>query len=90
LTDIGVPAIAYRESVKRGWKTIGIACEKANEYKQFSCDQKIIIGKEWGDESDEFISMIDILVKIGGGKQSTEECKKAKAKGIKVIEYDLT
>ena len=89
LTALGIPLLAYKEAKKRNWKTIGIACKKANEFEQFPVDKKIIIGEEWGDESETFISMIDILIRIGGGKQSHNEVRMAKSKGIPVIEYDL-
>ena len=89
LTDLGIPSLAYKEAVKRKWKTVGGACQKANEYKLFDCDEKIIIGDDWGDESKKFLSMLDILVKIGGGKQSTKEFEEAKKLGIKTFEYKL-
>ncbi len=48
-----------------------------------------MIGDEWGDESEKFLDSIDVLVRIGGGKQSMAEVKKAKEMGIKVIEHEL-
>jgi len=89
LTDLGVPAIAYKEADKRNWKTVGVACSKANDYDVYPCDETIIEGKDWGDESDKFLSMIDILVRVGGGKQSKKEVEMAKSRGIKVLEYEL-
>ena len=89
LTDVGIPALAYREATRRGWETIGVACEKAKEYKLYSVDETKIVGKEWGDESETFISMIDIFVKIGGGKQSQTEKEKAESKDIPVIDFNL-
>ena len=89
LTDMGIPAIAYRMADKRGWKTVGIACSKADENPCYDVDERIIEGKEWGDESGTFLDSIDVLIRIGGGKQSIEETKKAKKKGISVYEYDL-
>lgn len=89
LTNVGVPALAYKEAVQRGWRTIGIACEKANEYECFPVDEKTIIGIEWGDESQTFLKSIDILVRIGIGKQSVMESEGMKAKGKPVFEYDL-
>src|ERR1035437_4751082 len=82
LTDVGIPSLAYKEAVKRGWKTIGVACEKAKEYDIFAVDETIIVGKEWGDESEIFLSMIDFLIKIGGGKQSKKEIEEARKNGI--------
>jgi hypothetical protein len=49
----------------------------------------IIVGDNWGDESKTFLDSIDMLVRVGGGKQSLEECNEAKKQGIKVVEYDL-
>ena len=89
LTNVGVPAIAYKEAVKRGFHTVGIACKKAEEYECFKCDAVIIVGKEWGDESEKFLDSIDVIVRIGGGKQSMAEVKTAKKKGLKVVEFDL-
>lgn len=77
LTDIGIPALAYRyaKSVFSDSlvKTVGIACAKAREYPQFPVDEKHIIGTEWGDESEYFINNIDCLVRVGGGEQSMKE-----------------
>lgn len=89
LTDLGIPAIAYREGVKKGWRTIGIACSKAEEYSCFPVDEKIIIGKEWGEESQTFLNHIDILIRVGGGNQAKRETQTAKDLGKLVIEYDL-
>jgi len=88
-TDLGIPALAYRSAGKRGWKTVGIACEKAEEYDVFDVDEKIIEGKEWGDESETFLDNIDVLIRIRCGVQSFDEVKAAKDKGLDVYEYDL-
>ena len=90
LMDMGIPAIAYREAVRRCWLTEGIACSKAIEYPYFSCDSMKIFGDEWGDESEEFLNSIDILIRVGGGKQSLQEATLAKKmKDIAVIELDM-
>jgi len=89
LTDMGIPGMAYRIAQKKGWKTVGIACEKAHENPCFPVDEEIIVGKEWGDESETFLDSIDVVIRVGGGAQSFEEVKKAKDKGIKAYEYDL-
>jgi len=86
LTDLGIPALGYREADKRGWETAGVAPEEAKEYDWYNVDEVIIEGKKFGDESDKFLSMIDVFVKVGGGKQSISEFKKAKEKGIKTWE----
>lgn len=76
LTNLGIPAIVYEEAKKRGIYTVGIACEKANDFELFPVDETIIVGKEWGDESSAFLDRIDKLVKCGGGEQSEAEKQK--------------
>jgi hypothetical protein len=80
LTDLGIPALAYREAVTRGWGTEGIACAKAEEYECFLVDSRTIIGNEWGDESATFLASIDVIVRIGGGKQSLAEVQTFKSR----------
>ncbi|MGK7877101.1 MAG: hypothetical protein AB4426_28555 [Xenococcaceae cyanobacterium] len=89
LTRLGIPALAYEEAVRRGWKTVGVACSKAFEYECFPVDETIIVGDEWGDESQTFLDMIDVLVRIGGGLQAHRECFLAKKQGKQVIEFEL-
>ena len=89
LTNVGVPAIAYRAAVQRGWKTKGIACLKSNEFQCFPVDEKVIIGTEWGDESQQFITIIDILIRVGGGKQSLKEAAEMYQQHKPVLEYEL-
>jgi hypothetical protein len=89
LTYLGVPAIAYDIAKERGLSTVGVACLKAEKYECFPVDKKVIEGAEWGDESEKFLSMIDVMIKVGGGKQSIAEAQKAKEMGITVIEYAL-
>ena len=89
LTDLGIPALAYRAAVERGWETVGIACTKAVEYDCFPVDEKIIVGQNWGDESPTFLSSIDYLVRVGGGSQSLEETLAAKESEKPTLEYEL-
>ncbi|EKQ70193.1 hypothetical protein OsccyDRAFT_0467 [Leptolyngbyaceae cyanobacterium JSC-12] len=89
LTRLGIPAIAYEEAVKRGWKTVGIACSKAFEYECFPVDETIIVGDDWGDESQTFLNSVDWLIRIGGGKQSHEEARLAQLQGKKLLEFEL-
>lgn len=86
---MGIPLLAYKEAVKREWKTKGIACKKADEYEKFPVDSFEIVGDDWGDESETFLNDIDVLIKIGGGEQSKDEAKKAKDMDLKVFEYKL-
>ena len=89
LTDLGIPSIAYKYAFDNDLKTVGVACSQAEEYDCFDVDEKHIVGDEWGDESETFLDMIDIMIRIGGGDQSMEEVESAKKKDIDVYEYDL-
>ena len=89
LTDIGIPALAYRMAVRWGWKTVGLTAKEAKQYECFPVDKEVIAGEKFGDESEKFIKYIDCMVRIGGGKQSKKEVEMAKAKGLEVFEYDL-
>ena len=89
LTAIGIPNMAYKEADRRGWKTIGIACSKAQDYECHPCDEIHIVGAEWGDESSLFLDSIDLLIRIGGGKQSFAECETAKKMGLEVWAFEL-
>ena len=89
LTQLGVPALAYEESVRRGWQTVGVACKKAFQYPCFPVDDRIIVGDNWGDESSTFLNTIDVLIRIGGGTQSHLEARLAKSQGKCVMEFEL-
>jgi hypothetical protein len=89
LTDVGIPRLGYRLAEKRNWKTVGIACSKAEDYDCFDVDVKQIVGDEWGDESKTFISSIDVIIRVGGGDQSKKEIQMAKDRDITAFEYDL-
>lgn len=89
LTDIGVPAIAYRIAEEMDYDTKGIACKKAHEYPCYSVDQEVIVGDDWGDESETFINSIDVLIRVGGGSQAHKEVEMALLKKIPVYEYDI-
>jgi len=89
LTDQGIPALAYRHAVERDWKTVGIACADACNYDCFPVDEQIIVGENWGDESERFLSSIDVLVRVGGGQQSIRETAEFMKTGKPVYEYNL-
>lgn len=89
LTNVGVLKIAYQEAQKRKWRTVGIACAKVTEHELFPVDEKIIVGENWGDESSAFLSAIDLIIRIGTGKQSITETEETKRRGKRVLEYDL-
>lgn len=91
LTDLGIPGLAYQYAKRENLKTVGIACAKAEEYKCFPVDKRVIVGKDWGDESQYFLSSIDFMVRVGGGPQSHNEVREfKKMHGEKnIIEYEL-
>lgn len=93
LTNLGIPKEAYSLANILGDDVIavGFACSKAKDYPQFPVDEKHIIGTEWGDESEAFLSDLDGLIRIGGGEQSHEEAKKFKEMYPEkpIIEFDL-
>jgi hypothetical protein len=89
LTNVGVLKIAYAQAKRRGWRTVGVACEQAAEHPLFPVDEKIIVGKRWGEESSTFLSMIDVIVRIGNGQQSVQETECMKVIGKPTYEYKL-
>lgn len=89
LTNVGVLTIAYEEATRRGWRTVGIACKRAEEHPHYPVDEKKIVGVNWGDESPTFLAELDVIVRIGTGKQSIRETNDIKAKGLPAFEYDL-
>lgn len=86
-TMYGIPKLVYNYFNKN--KKIGIMCKQGYDCELYPCDVIYSIGDNWGDESEFFIKYIDVLYKIGGGKQSIKEMKMAKERGIPVIEYYL-
>lgn len=89
-TDTGMNAIAYREARRRGYRTAGVACERAKEHPIYPCDRRIIVpGDTWGVESARFLSEIDVLVRIGGGEQSRAEARMAQLRRMPLLEYEL-
>jgi len=89
LTYLGIPKLAYDFAENNHYSTWGIACEKAEDFDQYDVDTKIITGTGWGDESEQFLNEIDILLRIGGGDQVYQETKQAKNKSVPVYEYEL-
>ena len=91
LTNMGIHKIAYEVADNRGYNTIGIAPEEVNEeaMELYPVDEIIIEGKTFGDESEEYIDIIDVLVTIGGGAQTMTEIEMAEGDDLSVIEYDL-
>ncbi|AEO93604.1 gp345 [Bacillus phage G] len=88
-TNLGIPKLVYKKANELGMKTVGVMCEEGRSEELADLDELIVEGENWGDESEKFLSMISVLYKIGGGKQSTVEFKKANEMGIKTFEYEL-
>lgn len=91
LTNVGIPGLAYEIAASMGVRTVGIACSKAGEYPCFPVDEEIIVGSEWGDESETFIDYIDCLIRVGGGEQSLKEVSSFRKKKPQapIIEMEL-
>jgi len=91
LTDQGIPGLAYHLVEDMDIRTVGIACSKASDYECFPVDQEIIVGDDWGDESETFLDYIDALVRVGGGDQSLSEVKQFKKlkPNALVVEFEL-
>ena len=81
-TNTGIPKIAYEIADNIGLKTVGFSAKKALKVGSglYPVDKKIIFGKNFGDESQAFVNYIDILLRIGGGKQSRKEVEMFKQK----------
>ena len=84
---------AYILARHKGWKIGGIACEKAHGHKWFPMsndgDVLNIVGKTWGDEVQDFVDRVDILVRVGGGTPASKFVDYANEKGLPVVEVRL-
>ena len=52
LTNLGMPKVAYEVADNRGYGTVGVAPEQANEYELYPVDEIIYEGENFGDESE--------------------------------------
>jgi len=77
LTNMGIPKLAYEIADEEGWIKTGFSAEQAFEVDSgtYPVDKTIIYGQKFGDESHQFVSYIDCLIRAGGGKQSLEEVR---------------
>ncbi len=89
LTNLGMSKIAYQVAEDRGYKTIGVAPEEANDYELYGVDEIVYEGDHFGDESEMFVEIIDVIIKIGGGDQSQKELEMAEEEGLSVLDFDL-
>ncbi|WP_420572601.1 hypothetical protein [Kordia sp.] len=74
-TNAGVPKIAYELADEFGFVTVGFSAKQALRVRSgvYPVQKKIIKGNRFGDESEDFIRYIDVLIRVGGGKQSRNE-----------------
>ena len=81
LTDYGIPALTYciceSMALRKDYQieTVGFAPKCSLTDNICKVDKQIIVGENYGDESEEFVKYIDILIKVGGGLQSIKEAK---------------
>jgi hypothetical protein len=78
LTDYGIPALTYCVcdllSLKNySIEKVGFAPKCALTDNLCKVDKQIIVGENYGDELEEFIKYIDVLIKVCGGSQSIKE-----------------
>jgi len=80
-TNTGIPRIAYLIADDHGLPTVGFSAERALSAScgTYPVRKRIIVGENYGDESEDFIEYIDALVRVGGGKQSHHEVALFKA-----------
>lgn len=88
-SNLGILKIGYEEATKRGWKTVGCAPKEVLNYDIYDVDEKWIVGDNFGDESEYFISHIDIFIGIGNGKQTMKESEMAKERKIPMFMFEL-
>jgi orotate phosphoribosyltransferase-like protein len=74
-TSSGVPKIAYMLADELGIQTVGFSAKQALRVRSglYPVKKVIIVGEKFGDESQSFVEYIDVLIRIGGGKQSRHE-----------------
>lgn len=87
LIDAGIYSIAYREAVRRRWKTVGIEFAEFQHYRLFPVNQRIGVGKI--SEFSIFMNVIDILVRVGGLYRARKECDDARNNKKEVYEYNV-
>lgn len=92
VSNVGTLKLAYEEAERRKWNLLGAACKKVAElewYPSLRNEDVILIGETWGDESKVFTDLLDIIVRIGGGPISLEECRRVREAGKPTYEFNL-
>lgn len=82
LTNQGVPRLAYELAAALGMRTVGVSARRALRVRAgvFPVDERVIVGEQFGDESEAFLDRIDVLIRIGGGPQSRREAAAFRAR----------
>jgi len=74
-TNMGVPKLAYQIADDLSLHTVGFSAKQALRVRSgvYPVKEEILVGERFGDESEEFIRYIDVLLRVGGGPQSRKE-----------------
>lgn len=82
LTNQGVPKLAYELAAELGMRTVGVSARRALRVRAgvYPVDERVIVGEDFGDESEAFLDRIDVLIRIGGGPQSRREAEAFRAR----------
>jgi len=80
-TNTGVLQLTYELCAGAGVPTLSAAPDASLKYELGPLRYVIPAGREFGDESDLFVSLCDEFVLLGGGKQSRRETLAASSAG---------
>lgn len=78
----------YDAALKAQLATAGIMTWKGADYQLVrGVKEMIIVGEDWGQESDDFVDLVDVMVVLGPpkGKQGWDEAVRAMQKGKPVV-----
>jgi len=89
LVASGIPLLGYEEATRRGWGTIGVAPDAASGEPWYSVDEHRLVGDVWGDECDEFIDGLDVLICIGKTNLTEMFSMVVQEHSIEVYDYSL-
>jgi hypothetical protein len=80
-TNIGVLELAYDLCTQLGILAMGITSGRALAYSLGEMQYVVPVGHKFGDESEDFVTLCDAFVVLGGGPQSLHEAELALARG---------
>ena len=86
--DLGIYAIAYREAVRRKWKTVGIPYPEFENFRKFPVNEVVQKSIDYSVYSL-FFEMIDIIVRVGGLYRAIDEVSEAKRANKEIYEYNV-